>query len=136
MSNSASSSSAYTTNYNTQTTGGAGAGAVTISSQGNAIVTDAGQTANAINAVSNIALAALDSSMGLLSDFNAREAQGEVTQNEANNNLLSTLLGNNQTLAQNVQSGGATTGMELTTKVVIGALALMGLLIAFVLFRK
>ena len=136
MSNSASSSSAYTTNYNTQTTGGTGSNSPTVSGQGDVTITDAGQTANAINAVSSIALDALDSSMGLLSDFNARAAQSQVTQNTANNDLLSTVLGDNQTLAQNVQSGGATTGMELTTKVVIGALALMGLLIAFVLFRK
>jgi hypothetical protein len=46
------------------------------------------------------------------------------------------VLGNNQTLAENVQSGGATTGMDLTTKVVYGAMALMGLLIAFMMFRK
>jgi hypothetical protein len=100
------------------------------------LITDAGQTANAINSVTSIAQSAIGSSLALLSNFNANEAQAQVTQTQNETDLLSSVLGNNQTLAENVQSGGATTGMDLTTKVVYGAMALMGLLIAFMMFRK
>ena len=132
MSASASSSSAYTTNYNTQTTGAAGANSPTVTTQGDVSITDAGQTANAINGIGQIAMASLN----LLSSFNSGQAVASVQQNKDNTDLLSTILQDNQTLAANVQSGGATTGMALTTKVVIGALALMGLLVAVLLFRK
>ncbi len=132
MSASASSSNAYTTNYNTQTTGAAGNNSPTITTQGNVTITDAGQTANAINGMGQVAMSALN----LLSNFNSGQAVASVQQNKDNTDLLSTILQDNQTLAANVQSGGATTGMALTTKVVIGALAVMGLLVAVLLFRK
>jgi hypothetical protein len=86
--------------------------------------------------VASIASQAIGSSLGMLSTFNANQANTQVQQTQDETDLLSTLLSNNQTLAENVQSGGATTGMDLTTKVVYGALALGALLIALLMFRK
>ena len=148
LSSSASSSSTKnyslqeTTSTPTYTTGGAGSESPTITGSNN-VITDAGATSAAINGIQAVTLAALNQAgntnqqaLGELSDFNANEATAQVTQADNQDSLLATVLGNNQTLAQNVQSGGATTGMDLTTKVVIGALAIMGLLVAIVLFRK
>jgi len=132
---SASQSSNPQTTTTTQTTVSGGA-APTINSGGPVYFTDAGQTENAIKAVTNIALASVDNSMDLLSDFNARQAQSQVSATKDNTDLLSSVLANNQTLAQNVQSGGATTGMNLTTKVIMGALGVVGLIAAIVLFKK
>jgi hypothetical protein len=125
-----------TTNYQLTGSGSSGNASPTAVAGGNVLITDAGQTANAINSVTSIAQSAIGSSLALLSNFNANEAQAQVTQTQNETDLLSSVLGNNQTLAENVQSGGATTGMDLTTKVVYGAMALMGLLIAFMMFRK
>jgi hypothetical protein len=125
-----------TTNYQLTGSGSSGNASPTAVAGGNVLITDASQTANAINSVTSIAQSAIGSSLALLSNFNANEAQAQVTQTQNETDLLSSVLGNNQTLAENVQSGGATTGMDLTTKVVYGAMALMGLLIAFMMFRK
>jgi hypothetical protein len=125
-----------TTNYQLTGSGSSGNASPTAVAGGNVLITDAGQTANSINSVTSIAQSAIGSSLALLSNFNANEAQAQVTQTQNETDLLSSVLGNNQTLAENVQSGGATTGMDLTTKVVYGAMALMGLLIAFMMFRK
>ena len=125
-----------TTNYQLTGSGSSGNASPTAVAGGNVLITDAGQTADAINSVTSIAQSAIGSSLALLSNFNANEAQAQVTQTQNETDLLSSVLGNNQTLAENVQSGGATTGMDLTTKVVYGAMALMGLLIAFMMFRK
>ena len=144
MSLSSSNSSNPVSNYSEQlsTQGGSGSNSPTIVGSGNTI-TDAGQTANALAAVQNVALAALGNSQATneqalqeLSDFNAKQASAQVSSTQSENSLLSSVLANNQTLAQNVQSGGATTGMQLTTKVVIGALVIMGLLVGVLLFRK
>jgi hypothetical protein len=125
-----------TTNYQLTGSGASGNASPTAVAGGNVDITDAGQTANAINAVASIASQAIGSSLGMLSTFNANQANTQVQQTQDETDLLSTLLSNNQTLAENVQSGGATTGMDLTTKVVYGALALGALLIALLMFRK
>jgi hypothetical protein len=132
---------------NNQTTysaaGGSGTNSPTVIAGGSVTLTDGGATNSALKGMSDVALAALDeqnrlnqASLDLLSNFNANEAAATVSSTKDNTDLLASVLANNQTLAQNVQSGGATTGMDLTTKVVNGAMILMGLLIAFMLFRK
>ena len=142
-----SSSSNPQTTSNTQTTqsvaGASASYSPTVMSSGTVNLSDQGATKEALSGMSDVALAALDeqsalnsSALSLLSDFNARQQQSQVDSTQSSNDLLSSVLENNQTLAQNVQSGGATTGMQLTTKVVIGALAVMGLLVAMVLYRK
>lgn len=143
MSFSSSTSDPTTVTQNTQTTGAAGGNSPTINTQGAVNFTDAGQTANALLGMGQVALAALDaqggvadSALTLLSDFNARQAQAATAQTGSSNDLLSSVLANNQTLAQNVQSGGATVGMALTTKIVWGVIALAGVVVAIVLFKK
>ena len=120
-----------TTNQQYTVSGGSGTGA-TILAGGSVNVTDAGQTAHAIDAVTQFALQGL----GLLADSNAKNEASMVTSELNDNNLLSSVLADNQVLAQNVQSGGATVGMDLTTKVVIGAMAVLGLVVAVLLSRK
>lgn len=125
-----------TTNYQLTGSGSSGNASPTAVAGGSVLITDAGQTGKAIDAVTQISLSALDSSLGLLSDFNARSAQAQVDSSKANTDLLSSVLANNQELANNVQSGGATVGMTLTTKIVWGVLALAAAVVAFVMFKK
>lgn len=134
---------ATTNNQTTYSAAGGSGGGPTVIAGGAVNLTDEGATNNALKGMSDVALAALDeqnklnqASLDLLSNFNANEAAAQVSDTKNNTDLLASVLANNQTLAQNVQSGGATTGMDLTTKVVTGAMILMGLLIAFMLFRK
>lgn len=138
-SSSASSSSTTTA----QTTGASASYSPTVSAGGNVTLTDEGATEQALAGMAQVVQAALNqqtsvsqSALGELSDFNANQSAAQVQQSQSEMQLLSSVLANNQTLASNVQSGGATTGMDLTTKVVIGALALMGLLVVALLFRK
>jgi hypothetical protein len=142
---SSSQSSNPQTTSNTQATlsGASGANSPTIWTNGAVSMTDEGATRAALAGMSTVTLAVLDEqnklnqeSLGMLSDFNANQAATEVKTSNNSNDLLASVLANNQALAQNVQSGGATTGMTLTTKVVTGAMVLMGLLIALMLFRK
>jgi hypothetical protein len=106
-------------------------------------MTDSGATNNALAGMSEIALAALQQgaavnaeSLKLLGDVTSREAAGSGQQVDNSNSLLQGILAANQTLAQNVQSGGATTGMDYTTKIIWAALAMVGLVVAVMLFRK
>ena len=130
-----------TTSTPTYTTGGSGANSPTITNTGGGgvTITDSG----AIAGMENVALAGLNQGAGVaqqslqeLSDFNANEFGRRVTQAGNEDSLLASVLANNQTLATNVQSGGATVGMDLTTKVVYGAIALAALVVVFVLFKK
>ena len=153
MGGGSSSSSSKTTTYTSQAsststaqvTGGAGADSPTVNAGGAVTInSDGGQ-------VSETALAAMQktvedaltlagtgtqSALNLLSNFNGAQAASGIQQQQDENALLASVLAQNSTLANNVQSGGATTGMELTTKVVLGALAVVGLIVAVLLFRK
>lgn len=141
-----SSSSASTSQTTTaQTTSGSGSESPSVSAGGSVTINSAGGEVSlaALQGMAQVIQEALSQagsvntqSLDLLSNFNEAEAAAQVQQQTNDQSLLQSILGNNQTLAENVQSGGATTGMDLTTKVVIGALILMGVLVVAMLFRK
>jgi hypothetical protein len=160
------SSSSNPATYSTaQTTeeqaGGTGTNSPTILASGNVNLTDGGATVAALNGMGTVSLNALNemAAMGttaastaqaaltagsgvtaqalqLLSDFNANEAAAQVQQSQQSTSLLASVLGNNQTLAENSQSGGATTGMDYSSKLIYAALAVVGVVVVAVLFKK
>jgi hypothetical protein len=153
MGGSSSSSSNKTTTYQTsssaQTTtttqGGSGSESPTVNAAGAVTIQNAGGEVSleALRGMSDVVQSALSqqnelnqAALAELSDFNARQQEGITNQTSASNDLLSKILGNNQTLAENVQSGGATVGMSLTTKIVWGVLALAAGIVALVIFRS
>jgi hypothetical protein len=133
------------TTNTSQTTGGSGQDSPTVNAGGNVTIENAGGRVSlaALAGMGQVVKDALTQQSGTttqalqeLADFNASQAAAQVDSAKSTTDLLASVLANNQSLAQNVQSGGATTGMDLTTKVVIGALALMGLLVLSLLFKK
>lgn len=143
MGGGSSSSASNSSTTTAQTTGASASYSPTISAGGDVQLTDSGATLQALQGMADVVKEALgqqttvsQAALGELSDFNANQSAAQVQQAQSEMGLLSNVLANNQTLASNVQSGGATTGMDLTTKVVIAAIGVLGLVVVMLLFRK
>lgn len=123
MSASASNSQSQTNNTSTQqsTQGASGGESPTVTAQGNVTVQNAGgavslQALKGMQDVVNEAIQAQShlgsSEIGLLGDTLAKQAEAASAQSDQSGSLLSSILANNQQLAQNVQTGGATAAIK------------------------
>jgi hypothetical protein len=147
MSNSYSQSQStpVTNNVQQTTTGASAAQSPTLTSEGALYYLDtSGQLgAQSLDAMAQTVKQVLseqsnlnDTSLQVLSDWAGKQIDASVQAGSNDAQLLSDVLANNQTLAQNVQSGGATAAMQSNNYLLWGVLGLAGLVLAVSFKRK
>lgn len=139
MSDSASSSASSSTT--SQTTGSSGNESPTVTAGGNVTLKTGGQeiTLAALQGMQDVVTTALQSSLSAVSQASGQQMEAAQAEGVNDTTLLQSILASNSQLAQNSQTGGATTAISQTNYIIWGliglaALALAGL--AYWLFRK
>ena len=126
------------------TTGASASQSPTINAGGGVTYEDAGGAVSlqALQGMQEVIQAALDNgqstnqqALGLLADFNARQAQAQASQSNTDTSLLSSVLASNASLAQNTSTAGATPALNLT-KYALWIVAGLGALWLWVSSRK
>jgi DNA anti-recombination protein RmuC len=129
-----SSSSSETKNYSAQqsTQGSTGAQSPTITAGGQVNFTDAGATNQALQGMAQV----VTESLKELTTLAGKTVDTSAAQTQLSNSTLSDVLGANQQLAQNAQTGGATAAISQTNYLIWGLLALGAALVFFVFHKR